>query len=62
MRLRFDASKAVVGRVVNEDDDFLLLEQLDPETPDRFFTLVFARVIEEDDEKVMETWRPWEAE
>jgi hypothetical protein len=65
MRVAID--NVCVGRVVSEDEDFMLLEvikneerklQLDPETPDKFHMLMFVHQTENG----IEVWKPWESQ
>lgn len=66
MSLNIYQSQMQVGRVVTEDEKFMLLEiakdQTEPVTlqeGDRFFTLVFVRAI---GPQQADIWVPWESE
>lgn len=63
--MRFTIEDLVVARVLNEDDTFVTLEickddnrklQLDPDTPDQFFTMAFMKNTPDG----MIIWKPWE--
>lgn len=64
-RLRAEGSDLRVGRILHEDDDLITIEvgkrddvtyTLDPDTPDRFLTLLFVRNTPEG----VRVWTPWE--
>lgn len=59
----FSTEDIIVGRVISEDKDFMLIEiakdenrQLTLEPNDRFYTLVFVRMT---DTGKPEFWKPW---
>jgi len=63
--MKAKGSDLIVGRVVHEDEKFITIEiaksndtpyTLDPETPDRFYTLLFVK----SEDGSVRVWRPWE--
>jgi hypothetical protein len=60
----FTIHDLVVGRVVNEDDDFMLVEiakdehrKVNIDEGDQFYTMAF---IHQPDDGQMEIWKPWQ--